>query len=136
MTQNPGVIGTTTTRTTLININTASKEVLAVLVGTEYEDLPVKIVNYRNGSDGIPGTKDDKIFDSVDTIAAKSAAILNAGERIRIEEMVSAGYFKVLSSCFRIRSTGEVRNGRVKKTIEVVVKRADKGSDFLYYHEI
>lgn len=121
-----------------VNINTASGETLAVLAGSEMEDLPAKIVNYRKGSDGIIGTQDDNIFNDINTIAVKlkTAMTLNANELLRIEELKNAGYFKVMSDCFRIRSCGNVRNGRVKKTIETVVKRQDKGSATLYYYEL
>ncbi|MFH0840245.1 MAG: hypothetical protein V1883_04435 [Candidatus Omnitrophota bacterium] len=121
-----------------VNINTAPKEVLAVLIGPEFEDLPGKIVNYRRGADGIIGTQDDNIFTDINTIGAKltSALAINRVEFNRIEELKNAGYFKVMSACFRIRSRGEVKNGRVKKTIEAVIRRTDKGSEFLYYYEI
>lgn len=121
-----------------VNMNTAPKEVLAVLAGPEFEDLPAKIVNYRNGSDGIPGTQDDNIFKDINTIGAQlsTALTLNQLELNRIEELKSAGYFKVMSAYFRIRSSGQVKNGKVKNTIEAVVKRADKGSEFMYYYGI
>ncbi|MDD5680593.1 MAG: type II secretion system protein GspK [Candidatus Omnitrophica bacterium] len=121
-----------------VNINTAPKEVLGVLVGQEFEDLPAKIVNYRNGSDGIAGTQDDNIFTDINSITAQlsSALTLNSVELNRILELKNAGYFKVLSAYFRIRSSGQVKNGKVKKTIEAVVKRTSKGSEFLYYYEI
>jgi general secretion pathway protein K len=121
-----------------VNINTAPKEALAVLAGTEFEELPGKIINYRNGSDGIAGTEDDNIFKDINTIGAQlgSAMTLNQVEMKRIEDLKNAGYFKVLSGCFRIKSTGRVKNGKIKKTIEAVVKRTNKGSEFLYYYEI
>ena len=121
-----------------VNINTAPEEVLAVLIGPEFEDLPAKIVNYRKGSDGIIGTQDDNIFTDINAINAKlqSALTLTAVELNRMEELTKAGYFKCMSEVFRIRSRGEVKAGRVKKAIEVVVKRTNKGSEFLYYHEI
>lgn len=121
-----------------VNINTASIKVLAVLLGDEVKDLPAKIVNYRKGADGIAGTQDDNIFKDLNTITARlqSAMTLNAVELNRVEEIKNAGYLKVMSNCFRIRSVGEVKNGRVKKAIEVVVKRADKGSEILYYYEL
>jgi len=121
-----------------VNINTAPREVLAVLAGPEFEDLPGKIVNYRKGSDGLAGTQDDNIFTDINAIGAQlaSALTLNQAEFNRLEELKKAGYFKVMSGYFRIRSRGQVKNGKVKKTIEAVVKRTNKGTDFLYYHEI
>ena len=121
-----------------VNINTASREVLAVLLGPEMEDLPAKIANYRKGTDGIAGNQDDNIFKDLNTITAQlqSAMTLNAVELNRVEEIKNAGYFKVLSNYFRIRSVGEVKNGRVKKAIEVVAKRTDNLSEILYYYEL
>ncbi len=121
-----------------VNINTTPKEVLAVLIGSEFEELPAKIANYRNGSDGIMGTEDDNIFTDINAINAQlaTALTLTQVELNRIEELKNTGYFKVMSECFRIRSRGEAKNGRVKKAIEVVIKRTNKGSEFLYYHEI
>lgn len=121
-----------------VNINTAPVEVLTVLAGPEFEELPSKIADYRRGPDAIAGTEDDNIFTDINAINAKlqSALTLTAVELNRVEELVKAGYFKVLSSVFRIRSRGEVKAGRIKKLIEVVVKRTDKRSEFLYYHEI
>lgn len=121
-----------------VNINTAPLGALAVLIGAEFEGLPARIVDYRRGADGIIGTQDDNIFTDINTIGAKlmSALAINQAESNRIEELKNAGYFKVMSDCFRIRSRGEVKNGRIKKTIEAVVRRTDKGSEILYYYEI
>lgn len=121
-----------------VNINTASSDALAVLLGAETEDLPAKIINYRKGTDGIAGTRDDNIFKDLNTITAmlQSAMTLNAVELNRVQEIKNAGYFKVMSNYFRIRSCGEVRSGRVKKTIEAVVKRTDNLSEILYYYEL
>lgn len=121
-----------------VNINTAPKEALAVLIGPEFEELPAKITDYRKGSDGIIGTEDDNIFMDINTIGSKlmSALAVNHVELNRIEELKNAGYLKVASNCFRIRSRGEVKNGRIKKTIDAVVERTGNASKFLYYYEL
>ncbi|MBU4488228.1 MAG: general secretion pathway protein GspK, partial [Candidatus Omnitrophica bacterium] len=86
-----------------VNINTAPLGVLAVLIGPGFEELPAKIVNYRRGADGIIGTQDDNIFTDINAIGAKlmSGLTINQVEFNRIEELKNAGYFKVMSVCFR-----------------------------------
>jgi len=120
-----------------VNINTASEGVLAVIAGEEFESLPAKIARYRNGSDGLPGTEDDKVFVSVDTIAAElsAALILDGIEQKRVKELADSGFFKVRSDTFRVVSRGELKDGRIKKTIEAVIRRGDKGAELLYYYE-
>ncbi len=114
-----------------VNINTASESVLAVLAGQDFERIPTKIINYRNGPDGLPGTEDDKIFNDIRAIPAQAG--LDQIEQIIFDNIKQ--YFKFSSNTFRIVSCGEVRNGRVKKTIEAVVKRDNKESPILYYYE-
>jgi len=120
-----------------ININTTPESVIALLAGDEFEALPPKIIAYRNGEDGLPGTEDDKFFTSVDTIVARlsTALTFDEVELNRVSELKEAGYFKIVSSTFRIASRGEVKEGKVKKTIEAVVERGKGAPQILYYHE-
>lgn len=123
-----------------VNINTSSEDVLAILLGEEFEELPAKIVNYRNGRDGLAGTEDDRIFTDTRTIVTQLSDPL-AGGLTSVEQnylnnlILGKKYFKVYSNTFRIISRGEVKDGRIKKTIEAVVKRTNEGSEILYYHE-
>lgn len=124
-----------------VNINTAPEEVLAVLVGEEFEELPEKIVKYRNGTDELPGTEDDRIFTDTRTIIAELKNPLASGgldptEEARLNDLIqNKKCFKISSSTFRIASRGEVKGGRIRKTIEAVMERTDEGSEILYYHE-
>ena len=123
-----------------VNINTASEKVLAVLMGEEYAELPGKIVKYRNGDDGLPGTEDDRIFSDIKTVVAELSASLTRALTLEEEKHLDflineKKYFKLSSSTFRIVSQGEVRGGRIKKTIEVVVKRNGGKARILYYYE-
>ena len=126
-----------------VNINTASEEVLAVLVSEGLEALPAKIIEYRNGDDGEPGTEDDKIFKSVEDISGTfgiatqlfNAGAIDAVELEGVKALVKAGDLKVNSNTFRIVSRGSVKEGRVKKTIEAVIRRDDKDSRIIYYYE-
>jgi len=121
----------------LVNINTASNKVLDIIAGDEFEFIGSKIVAYRNGDDDLPGTEDDKIFTSLDTIVAQLATAMTFDlvEQKRIGELIKAEYFKVISGTFRVVSRGEVRGGRATKTIEAVVSRAEDDAQILYYHE-
>lgn len=123
-----------------VNINTASKEVLAVLIGGDFEELPGKIIIYRNGDDGAPGTSDDRIFTDTETITAKLKSLttmeLNELERNRLDYLIhEKKCFKVKSDTFRILSKGEIGKGRARKTIEAVVKRTGGMPEILYYYE-
>ena len=114
-----------------VNINTAPENVLKVLVGPDFETIASKIVNRRNGADGLPGTEDDNIFTDINAVSAQ--ADLNQLEQVYFKNLKK--YFKFSSNTFRVASRGKVRNGRVKKTIEAVVNRNDKTSQILYYYE-
>ena len=114
-----------------VNMNTAPEAVLAVLAGEEGETLVAKIINYRNGTDELPATEDDKIFTNIEMVAAQVG--MNQFEQAIFNNLKK--YFKFSSNTFRISSKGEVREGRIKKTIEAVVKRSDKGTEVLYYYE-
>jgi general secretion pathway protein K len=122
-----------------VNINTAPEDVLAILIGTEFEALPGKIVRYRNGADELPGTKDDRIFTDTKTIVAQLADPLAGGlnllEQKHLNSLIQKKYFKVYSNTFRVISQGQLGGGRVRKTIEAVVKRDENGSQILYYYE-
>ena len=123
-----------------VNINTVSEKVLAVLIGEEFPELPSKIVKYRNGDDGLPGTEDDRVFSDIRTIVAELSSSLTGGldpgEVKHLNFLINEKkYFKLSSNTFRIVSRGEVRGGRVKKTIEVVVKRDGGRAKILYYYE-
>jgi len=124
-----------------VNINTASEEVLAVIIGEEFEGLSGKIVRFRSGDDEEPGTEDDRVFKNIEAIVTQlksplASGGLEPGEIGRINDLVvNKKCFKVNSDTFRIVSRGMVGGGKMKKTIEAVVKRTDDGSEILYYYE-
>ncbi len=124
-----------------VNINTASQSVLTVIIGDEFEDLPGKIVAFRNGDDEEPGTQDDRVFQDTESIITQlksplASGGLDAGEIARINDLViNKKIFKVSSNTFRIISRGVAGDGRARKTIEAVVKRTDKETEMLDYHE-
>jgi hypothetical protein len=114
------------------NINSAPYEVLrAQSVETsdtedidEYIDRAIKIaekiIDYRNGSDGILGTDDDKKFRTLPPSDENDEGIDKVGLDPQAEGIVT-GNFTVASDHFRIKATGEVNE--VKKTLKVTVVR-------------
>ncbi|MFC2140140.1 general secretion pathway protein GspK [Candidatus Auribacterota bacterium] len=107
----------------LININTASGLVLKAL-GLE-ESLTEKIIEYRAGEDNLEGTPDDQLF----TDLYKMIKILDEEVGLDSKEVVSLNnllakkpsLLSLKSDYFRIISEGKV--GKIKKNIEVVIKR-------------
>jgi general secretion pathway protein K len=122
-----------------VNINTATKEVLEVLAGFEEleegeEGLLDDLIKERAGDDGIPGTEDDEEIKEgsgiYKTLTARIKENLGLGEKEK-----GSDYLKSASNTFRVISTGAVKNGRVKKTIETVIQRSDDRPRILYYYE-
>ncbi|MBN1872574.1 MAG: general secretion pathway protein GspK [Candidatus Omnitrophica bacterium] len=109
-----------------ININTVCVDVLNALIGQgETDERGSKIIKERNGFDDLPGTEDDNVIRDIKELAAKYTLS---------EDQMK--YFKMNTDIFRIHSLGQVRDGKVKKTVEVVVKRIDRDkTEILFYYE-
>jgi len=127
-----------------VNINTVGRDVLSALLASEgAAAAAAKIIGYRNGEDGVPGTEDDKTFRSTKSTGGsvgivdqlRLANVCTETELVGIGKLVEKKAFKVKSDIFRIVSVGSVKGGKVKKTIEAVVKRSDKKTELLYYYE-
>ena len=106
----------TTTSSGLVNVNTASSEVLQTLLGSD-ETQVTAILQHRDGADGIPGTDDDMPFRSVDEFLALATGADAATKQ------AARGMLTVKSTFFRVESTGEW--GGVKATISAVLYRAN-----------
>jgi len=102
-----------------ININTASREVLEIVIGLP-EFIDEQIMRHRQGLDGIEGTEDDRAF--------RNAGIPGMPENKK-------NYFGAESKNYRITSHGN--RGNVKSVINCVVKKEARkeGKEFEYYHE-
>ncbi len=116
-----------------INLNMAPEDVLAAVIGDEYEGLARKIVIYRNGDDGVPGTDDDRYFQQMSLVSAQLG--LTGIDLPRMEDLIEKNRFTVKSDVFRIRSSGSVADGKVNKTINAVVSRDQDDITVLYYSE-
>ena len=117
------------------NLNTAPLEVIragAIDPGQSedpdrYIDQAIrvaeKVVDYRNGSDGILGSDDDRVFRTLPHTDEGNEGIDKVGLDEAEESLVSSR-FGVASDYFRIISTGKV--GEVRKTLKVSVVRTFK----------
>lgn len=97
-----------------ININTASGEVLRTLPGLDAAVVEA-LIAYRNGSDGLSRTMDDRMFRSIDEVA--SILELSA-ETIR----PLRDYCKTTSNYFTIEGHATRRRGTISASCTAVVK--------------
>jgi hypothetical protein len=108
------------------NLNSAPIEVIEALLWGEEESedhaqsVAEKIVKYRNGSDDILGSDDDKKFRTLPHSDENSEGIDKTGIEAADEQRVSQ-LFGVASDYFIVKSTGMINN--VKKTLDVSVMR-------------
>jgi general secretion pathway protein K len=104
----------TSTSSGLVNVNTASAEVLQALLGVEETQITA-ILTRRDGADGIPGNDDDAPFTSVDEFLGMAGGVAgDAKNQLR-------QFIAVNSSYFHVESTGEW--GGVKHTIHAILYR-------------
>jgi len=102
-----------------ININTAPPIVLQAMLNVDAPHVAA-IIESRNGSDGILGTKDDQPFRTVEEFLAHFGP---ADPELRQQWQA---HITVKSTHFRITATGEV--GGVKRTIVVIL--VHNGNDY------
>jgi general secretion pathway protein K len=110
-----------------VNINTAGSDVLKCIVMDD--NLTGKIIEFRKGADGRPGTDDDGIFRSAGQIAdlLSKEKGLTAEKRQQIFNCLD-----VRSECFRARSLGRLTGKQGLTVIEFVV---DCRKRFWYWRE-
>lgn len=102
-----------------INVNTASPLVLQVMLGMDAPQAAA-VIEMRNGSDGILGTKDDHPFRSVDEFLA------HFGPADPQQRQLWQARITVKSTHFRVTSVGEV--GNVRRAIVAILVRT--GNDY------
>jgi len=96
-----------------VNMNTASREVLAALgfsaAGVE------TIVQYRSGADGIDGTTDDRNFTSAGSIVGDiktgGEQPLDISQEVLLSGLIDAARIGVVSTAFSVTSHGTLSNG-------------------------
>ncbi len=106
-----------------VNINTAARTVLFA-VGVK-EDMINKIMKFRCGTDGLPGTADDNIFTEASTIAAELSQNmeLTPEELAGLSNLVSEGVFTTRSNIFSINCTAIISDRKNKCRINCVMKK-------------
>lgn len=112
-----------------ININTASKTVLLAL-GLN-RDLAEKIISFRLGEDGLPGSFDDNVFEAAANITSSLSQFshLSASEIVQVSAVVDK-YLTVNSDNFMIRSMTRLnKGGNSSESISVV----DREGKILYW---
>jgi general secretion pathway protein K len=99
----------------MTNINTVSDKVLLALGLSPV--IVDQIVKYRNGPDGLAGTKDDQVF------SASNMEMLNG---LLSQDPSGLKYsFVTQSQYFRIESWGMVERSKIKKRIVCIVKKEE-----------
>ncbi|MFA5356736.1 MAG: hypothetical protein WC301_04955 [Candidatus Omnitrophota bacterium] len=114
-----------------VNVNTASRvALLAVGLSQEMAD---KVITFRCGEDGIPGTSDDNVFETVSGIAPllSRSFDLSPSQLAQISE-VAADRLGVASGNFTIISRGSINNRKVTQAATCVV---NKDAQILYWRE-
>ena len=101
-----------------INVNTASSQVLQTVPGITAQ-MAEQLIRYRQSSDGVDGTDDDKPFESVGAISS----VWNLASS-QVQGM--GNYFGVASAFFTIYSTGTV--GSVRRMVVTTVFRDNGGA--------
>lgn len=114
-----------------ININTAPKEVLSAVGLKAY--IVDKILLYRQGEDGIPGTLDDNVFKRASSIVSElsQACHLSPSELAELS-MVADRYLDTDSDNFMIRSVARLDNRDVSSGTVCIV---DGSGKILYWRE-
>jgi general secretion pathway protein K len=111
-----------------LNVNTATNVVLQALLGVE-DDQVAALLNRRDGIDGIPGTDDDRPFNSTDEFVAELHGSVNPQILATVQPLLT-----VRSSYFNVKSTGEV--GGVKRTIIAILQRQDPYVTTVSWNEV
>ncbi|MCB1194593.1 general secretion pathway protein GspK [bacterium] len=115
-----------------VNMNTASREVLAALFAmqseqkdmsdNDREDLIEEIIAYRNGEDGLPGTEDDQQFENanietaLETHESSKITMLNW---LRTKQAIG-----VNSDFFRVEADIELK--KIKRRVTAILSRSKK----------
>lgn len=106
-----------------VNLNTAPVPVLVALGMSE--GLARKIVQFRSGPDGLVATADDQRFETLGSAQQRLNAetSLTPQEGADLTNAITRGLLKLTSEVFTVASRGTVREGKIARRVEAVVKR-------------
>lgn len=109
-----------------VNLNTAPREVLTALGMSP--GLVTKVLRFRSGMDGLGLTADDQGFTSLGSAEQQLNAVepLVPQEAAEMTNLITQNLLKVDSQVFRIAAQGKVRQGKITRSVEAIVKRAMK----------
>jgi hypothetical protein len=117
-----------------VNINTAGFDVFYAL-GLNRR-LSDRILEYRRGRDGITGTDDDNVFETVNDL--RKIGFLFTEDSIQINSLISGNIIKTRSDIFRIISSGRFEDTQKtnSRNITCVLKlQAEQMPGILYWYE-
>ena len=111
-----------------VNLNTAPAPVLSALGLSS--SFSAQIVAYRDGSDGVPATADDRAFTDVERIVPDlegALGPLTPEDQAAIGGLISSQRLGVRSSFFRVALDGWSSAHRVRRSAEAIVERGGQG---------
>ena len=117
-----------------VNINTAGFNTLYAL-GLN-ESLCERITEFRQGNDGIIGTEDDNIFNSVEDL--RDTGPMFTEESIQINNLIAGNMLIVKSDIFRINSAGQLKDSKSMRSRNIVCvlrRQKDKQPKVLFWYE-
>ena len=107
-----------------VNLNTAPAEVLSAF-GLSAA-LAERIIAYRNGGDGLPGTPDDAVFTDLERVLPDLEAgsgPLAPEDQVALGNLISSQQAGVRSSFFRVALEGRSARHQVRRKVEAVLER-------------
>lgn len=109
-----------------VNINTAEKIVLESLGLSDA--LAEKVIQFRNGEDGIEASEDDNAFNDISAIVdgLRKAQDLSQDEINQLGNAIGSGLITVSSDNFTGKSTGKFKNRAALSAITFVFGRDKK----------
>ena len=109
-----------------VNINTAERKVLESLGMSGI--LAAKVINFRNGYDGVEATEDDDVFTNVSAIVdgLRKVEDLSQEEINQLSNAIGSGLISVTSDNFTGKSAGKLKNRAVSSNITFVFGRDKK----------
>ncbi|MBI4639101.1 MAG: general secretion pathway protein GspK [Candidatus Tectomicrobia bacterium] len=102
-----------------INVNTAQEVVLAALPGMTLDALQA-FLTFRRGADGIEGTADDGVFQTVDQVASVEKFDAQTFELL-------SPLLTIISNAFLVNSVGRVENSRGEVQESQIMAVIDRG---------
>ncbi len=115
-----------------VNVNTASKEVLAALgFGPS---LIAKIIEYRNGPDGELFTADDRMFENASSIPAVLQAFtkLSPDEESQLQDALKSNTLGIEAAYFEVKAFGSTTGKQETAYVDCIISKTGK---VLFWHE-